>query len=483
MDNREISLHKKEKATKPRIRPHSALLIVSAVLLAFPDLHVIDLLPDAVAYLMLLYVIAPYAMVDSHIFEAQKHMEHMLLISAAQMVSVPFILVFLSRSPQEQPMTILLCCFVFAFFRIKTVIPLVRELGDGLMYLDTRNDGTMFCASHTKRLLGRSKEGKRRIRRYAFSVTDRMMRAARTFIIASSVLNSIPELAALSYVPDDDTVFNMYDYISLLRGFFMIISLFFGVVFICRVIRFAKDTRTDLSYYARLNALYQQDKEQHPERETQKYLRRTFVLITLFAVFTMDFSLDRVNVLPDFFAALLLLAAFLMLRRHISHVRRNVALTLGYAVASAVHFVVETRFWERHQPESIYRSERIRALYVPVQVLSLAEMAALLGVMIVLYFALCEIIERYTGYEIEGSVNYSREEKLQEEHRALRRSLLPAAVLGLMTVLSGPMYTFLRPSLQFAWMFNSVIPAVFAVVLTTRLMRIRDGIDSRYLLK
>ena len=39
---------------KPKIRPRGALLIVSALILAFPDLHVIDVLPDVFACILML---------------------------------------------------------------------------------------------------------------------------------------------------------------------------------------------------------------------------------------------------------------------------------------------------------------------------------------------------------------------------------------------------------------------------------------------
>ena len=474
--------HSQSTKIKHAIRPRRGLLIICALLLFLPRLNIIDVLPDAVAYLLLLCVIAPYAIIDSHLFEAQRYMEKMLLISAAECVSVPFVYLYLAKSPQEQPMFVLLCCFVFAFFRIKTILPLTRSLGDGLMYLDTRNDGTMFCQAYTRRLLS-FRRGKKRVRKYSYSVTDRMMRAIRTFIIATSILNTLPELSALSYVPGDDTVFQMYDYIALFRGFCMMISLIFGIVFVCRVVRYTRDIGVDLGYYARLHALYEQDVLLHPERQTQKYLRRTFVLITLFAVFTMDFSVDRINVLPDFVAALLLLAAFWLLRRYVSCVARYMAVAAGYAVASVAHFIVNTSFWSRYNPESIARSERIRVAYIPVQVLAALEGVLLLLSVICLFRMLYEVIDRYTGYEIEGTANYSREEKLREEHRELQRALLPAQVLGVMTACSGPLYALIRPTVEFAWFFSALIPCVFAIVLTTRLLRIRDGIDSRFMLK
>ena len=468
--------------SKQLIRPRTLLLVVSALILFFPKLHVIDVLPDVVAYLLLLYILAPYAVIDSHLAEAQKYLEKLALIGVAEVASIFFIYGFLSQSPQEQPMTILLCCFVLGFFKIKTVFPLTKELGDGLIYLDTRNDGTMFCSAYTRRLRTPFRK-KRRIRQYSYSVTDRVMRSVRTFTVASAILNTLPELAALYYVPGDDTVFALYDYIALLRGFCMFIAFFFGVAFVRSMIGYARQIGKDTAYYARLQALYKQDELLHPERKTQQYLRRAFLLLTLFAVFTMDFSLDRINMLPDFLAAFWLLLVFWMLRRYIAHAARYALITLGYAGASVAHFVVNTAFWSHYNPESIGRNERIRVAYIPVQILSCLEGVMLLAAMVCLFFALYQIIDRYTGYEIEGSANYSREEKLKEEHRELKRTLLPAVVFGALTVISGPAYTFLRPSVEFAWMFSVVIPAIFAILLTLRCMRIQDGIDSRFMLK
>lgn len=469
-----------ERTIKDVIRPRGVLLILAGAILMLPHLHVIDIIPDALAYLILLYVIAPYAMLDDHMREAQRYLEHMLLISVAELASVFLIYMVLSSSPQEQPMTILLCCFVFAFFRIKTVFPLTTELTSGLEYLDVRSGCSVFSRDDTV-----SRKTARRNSRKNASVSDRMMRAVRIFIVATSVLNTLPEFAALSYIPGDDTVRNTYEYISLLRGFCFLISLIFGIVFFCRLIRFTRRVTADhtRTCYTQLNLCYCRENDAHPERETQRRLRKTFWLMTAFSIFTIDFMVDRVNVLPGFVAAILLLFVFLVLRQELSHFRASVWVTIGYALVSGAHFVVSTIFWQRYVPESITRSERIRAKYIPVQVLSVCEAIMLLLCMLALFRALFELIDRHTGYEIEGTVNYSREEKLHQEHAAYKKDLIPAMILGFMTVLSGPLFTFLRPTVEFAWLFSALIPAAFSVVLTMKLAHIRDGVDDRFLLK
>lgn len=463
------------------IRPHTAALIIAAFILFTPRLHVIDIVPDVIAYFLLLHIIAPYAVIDHHLAEAQRYLEHLLLISAAEIVSVLFIYGFLAAAPQEQPMFILLCCFVFAFFRIKTIFPLTKELGEGLMYLDTRNDGTLFCTHRTRRRLFLLK-GKARIKEYSYSRTEWIMSSTRVYVVTISLLNVLPELAALSYVPGDDTVVNMYRYIPLFRGFAIIVALPFCLVWLARMISYACFVRKDRAYYQRLDALYEQDELMHPERQTLKQMRRMCMLMILFAAFTMDFSVDRINVFPDFIGALLLMAAFLTLRRYVTHAKKYALLSAGYAAMSVAHYAVSTIFFTKYNPESILRSERIRLEYIPVQILAVLESVMLALVMVALFKALITIIENYTGYQIEGTANYSREQKLKEEHDALKRGMVPAYVAAVFTVISGPMYVFIRPTVEFAWGFTVLIPGIFTLLLSGRLRAIRDGIDSRFML-
>ena len=145
-------------------------------------------------------------------------------------------------------------------------------------------------------------------------------------------------------------------------------------------------------------------------------------------------------------------------------------------------YVFSTIFFTKYNPESILRSERIRQEYIPVQVLAVLEGAMLAFVMFALFKALFSLIDDYTGYQIEQTANYSREQKLKEEHDTLKQGMIPTMVAAVFTVISGPLYVFIRPTVEFAWGFTVLIPGVFAMLLNSRLRAIRDGIDDRFLL-
>ena len=474
---------KREKKTKAPIRVRQGALVLAVLLLFLPDLHVIDFTPDLIAYLLLLLVFSPYTVLNEHMAQAVRLLERMALISGAQILSVFWIFGFLSINPAEQPVATLLCCFVFAFFKIMTGISLCRELCDGLIHLDTCYDGTMFCTYPTPRrrvIFGRKGRAARRVGRY--NITEKASRACQIFLICKVALNTLPEFASLSDGAYDDMVFNWYQYVSLFRAAAMLLATVLGIVWMIRMLRYVHAISGDHEYYARLCASYMEEDRLHPERRTQRTLRVAFLMITLFAVFTIDFSLDNINVFPDFLGAIFLLIMMKMLRPYLSSVKLPSIATVVYIVLSLGNYWITTAFFTEYRPESILRSEKIRIAYIPVQIATVLESIALLAVLVCLLRLLFEVIDRYTGYEIESTVNYSREEKLAQEHRELKRHYVAAGVFGALTVLSNIMYVFLRPTMDFMWLFGTVIPAVFAVLVWLRLNELREHVDSKFML-
>ena len=474
---------KREKQAKSPIRVRRGALILAVLLLCLPGIHVLDLTPDFIAYLLLISVFAPYAVLNEHMAEAVRMLEKMALISGAQLLSVFWIFGFLSVNPLEQPMATLLCCFVFAFFKIMIGFPLCQQLCDGLIHLDTCYDGTMYCVHKTYRqttIFGRKRRFPRPPSRY--NITERMCHACQIFLICRVALNTLPEFAALSSNAYDDQVFNWYEYVSLFRGATFFVSLIFGVWWLIHMLRYIHAISKDKAYYERLSAAYAEEDRLHPERRTRRMLRVAFLMITLYAVFTIDFSLDNFNILPDFLGAIALLIMLHLLRPYLSSVRMPRILISVYALISLGNYILTTLFFTKYRPESILRSERIRVAYIPVQVATVIESIALTAVMVCLLKILFEIIDRYTGYEIESTANYSREEKLAQEHRELKRRYVGACVFGALTVLCNIAYVFLRPTLNFMWLFGCIVPAVFAVLVWVRLSELQDHVDSKFML-
>jgi hypothetical protein len=309
-----------------------------------------------------------------------------------------------------------------------------------------------------------------------------MSRVCQIFLFCKVSLNTLPEFAALSSNPYDDFMFDWYDYVLLFRGAAILVSAILSLWWLIRMLRYIHAIGKDREYYARLSEAYAEEDRLHPERRTQRILRLACLMITLFAVFTVDFTVDNINVFPDAIGAVMLLIMMRMLQPYVSSMKQSKILVSAYAVVSLGNYVLTTLFFMKYRPESILRSERIRMAYIPVKIVTVIESLLLLLVMMCVLKLLFEMIDQYTGYEIESTANYSKEEKLKEEHSYLKSRYRATGVFGCLTVICNIAYVFLRPTFNFMWLFGCIVPAVFAVLLYLRLCELKDRVDSKFML-
>ncbi len=101
----------------------------------------------------------------------------------------------------------------------------------------------------------------------------------------------------------------LYGYVGLLRLFSVAIMLAFGIVWLVRVIRYAKAVRRDEPFLASLRLSLDGYMEAHPDLVRCRAVRRGLFLLGASAVLTIDFFVDGINVLPDAVAGICVLCA------------------------------------------------------------------------------------------------------------------------------------------------------------------------------
>ena len=101
----------------------------------------------------------------------------------------------------------------------------------------------------------------------------------------------------------------LYGYVGLLRLFSVAIMLAFGIVWLVRVIRYAKAVRRDEPFLASLRLSPDGYMEAHPDLVRCRAVRRGLFLLGASAVPTIDFFVDGINVLPDAVAGICVLCA------------------------------------------------------------------------------------------------------------------------------------------------------------------------------
>ena len=183
------------------------LFAAGAVFLFDPFISVVDLLPDALGYLLMLVGLYRLSDLDERLAEACKGLRYLALIGVARLVSL--FLTFGLVSPNEQPVFVLLILFTLGVLDCIILIPMWKNFCGGILYLGSRNDATT--------MFDREGRGGYTLRRNS---AERYTAYTVAFFVLREVLAVLPELTVLSHEKGgvemgDATPF--YDFIGLYR--------------------------------------------------------------------------------------------------------------------------------------------------------------------------------------------------------------------------------------------------------------------------
>ena len=114
------------------------------------------------------------------------------------------------------------------------------------------------------------------------------------------------------------------------------------------------------------------------------------MLASAAALFSVDFYLDEINYIPDFFAAILLFAAACVIANQIGGAKWLKAASLLYLATSSVTFVTMIRFVSEYSYSSVHKIERAKELYIPYALSNAVTQIAFL----IAFFALASVVMR-----------------------------------------------------------------------------------------
>ena len=470
-------------------------IVAGAVFLFDPFVGVFDLWPDIIGYLLILRGLRRLALLEGHFDEAIRLFRRLVLLAAIRILAIPFI--FGLTSSSDQPVEQLLVVFTLAILDCVVLFPAWREIALGLTQLAFLHDGQAVLKSDA----------------FGNSSTDRLLRRTLVFMTLREVMAVLPELTVLfSNQSGEDKWLRwsfLYGYVGLLRLFSVAIMLVFGIVWLVRVIRYAKAVRRDEPFLASLRLSLDGYMEAHPDLVRCRAVRRGLFLLGASAVLTIDFFVDGINVLPDAVAGICVLCAAVSM---LKCVRMRYEPVMGVATAflligtvatvrqsailhgfvsggvmdsdsySPTRYAVLLENANRMLKDADARTD----FYVACAILLLAQLCFIL-LLLVVRRMLSGVIDRYTGSPI-GRESDPRLAGADEEIRGrLKRGVLIATVIGCVVAVFPVVYMFTLPRALGTVMeafgpLNTVLDIVFAVAYIKALGDIRRQMDTRYLL-
>lgn len=406
-----------------------SLFAAGAVFLFDPFISVMDLLPDALGYLLMLLGLSRLADLDERLSEACKGLRYLALIGVARLVSL--FLTFGLVSPTEQPVFVLLILFTLGVLDCIILIPMWKNFCGGILYLGSRHDATVMFDRE-------GRKGRIRVR----NTVERYTACTVIFFVLREVLAILPEVTVLSHEKGgvevgDATRF--YDFVGLYRIVGGGISLILGVIWLVMTVRFIRKLKSDTPFFETLAHKYRTEVLSRGDLFARRAVRGSLLCLLVASVLALDVYLDHVNILPDILAALFLILSVVILRPYAG---KNVPALLaasGFGVISAVSWYLQVSgYFTQGDFAYILRSDEIHQRWQ--NVLSLESLSAALLVVAVVFIlrGLNTMVKRHTGVRVfrDGPASTYAAERTEAIHALIRKKLILVGVMAGLTALS-----------------------------------------------
>lgn len=377
--------------TKNKLFP-VGLLIGAAWILFNPLVTLIDLIPDVIAYALILFTLRHISTFVPYIKEAVDGFRKLFFIS---LFKIPALVIMLVMASQR--ITVTLFTLSFAVLEIIFLLPAFSHLFEGLYYLGQRFGCTaaIQCPRSTRRVES--------VRTVTF-----------IFLIVRAALSTLPDFAFLleydSLTGEGITVTNT-QYAFLLAIAF-VLSLIMGIVWLSRILPYLHGLAEDEG----VHALTPPHDEAMLERESKRFrISLPYILFSLAAILSIDFVADNASVLPDYLCATVFLVLSILLYYHEKKQNPLIPFVALIHLASTVIFeIYRNQFFARFSTSDLTRLPEADAAYLPVILSSVAKELLFLAIFFLLGLAICRF---YRQYDIPEEPKNVCEERLLLEYR------------------------------------------------------------------
>ncbi len=349
-------------------------LIAAFVFLFNPNANLIDILPDAIGYLLLLLAIRNAQDIFPHFDEAYSGFSRLFWVSLAKIPALYLMMSIVNLNNYERAI-ITVFAFSFAVLELLFALPAFRALFSAFSHLGEKEGLLPLLAA------GRSKRGLEGLERITY-----------IFLIAKSVLSFLPELSLLSVFETLGEVqigaVNPAKFYPLFLLIGILAGLGFGIIWLYYAIGYVNDVRKSTVLKAFL-----EEKAETVSGTVQTASQRRMRLCALYLiiaalVLAFDLILDGRNYLPDVYSAIAFCLAFLLLLRESRLSRFGAASALAYAVFSVLHGVTEKNFLASFTVIDVHKKSEAAAAYGLIEVTAVLESLALIALCVLLFYVL-----------------------------------------------------------------------------------------------
>ena len=413
-----------------------SLIMFAFFFLFEPTYALVDALPDFIGYTILCVALINLADINDKIATSFKGFRNAIAISVLRYISM----IYLNNafSENEQSVGRLLFVFVFAILDLVIIIPAYRALFEGLLTLGLFEGGE---AVYLKK-----KENGRNATEKIFSLTV-------LFLVFKNIICALPEFTSLQSNSG-------YEFVGVIRILAILLVAPISIIWLINILLYFRRIKNDTPFIEALSAKYMRKAEATPDYFTRRAL--TFALYTVLAafVFTFDFYVENVNILPDIiFYGIVILMAVILRKKAIHRVKVVVLSALGSMISAGIG-ILEKDFFSRFTIEAVIKNFEAYNKYNLLVVLY-----AMKGIIFALltYFVLKSVYNAFDAYIVTKQTD--NESYVQEHGKALRTRIIIAFSLSLLSALSTMYRVLTLPHYDTSWIcyYSGIITSLVQI--------------------
>jgi len=458
------------------------LVIAGFVLLCNPVIHVVDLIPDALGFLLIVIGLTRMSFFIGKIEQARSLFIKLALLEAAKCFMVLTV-------PYASGSDIVLQTFVFGLAEGLMFVPAVNYLFEGLSFAGlwygatTMYEKKVFKRPLAKliaklsewepaaRLIERITGKKLKKRTYAHKVEwvtyvrDQIL----FFYIFRVCATLVPELTELQLYENlgEVTAFSrsFAYYKPFLYVFLGVIVLILGIKYARIVSSFFKAVAADKVFLKNMDDKYRLDVLPRDTFFIARGMKQSLVCFTS-AIFTsVVVTIDDVNILVGVISASFLIGAAVILKRYVPQAKCIIPFAAVRAVLSLVNLVLQYNYYAEYDEVAVEFIEEAASQYYRMATFECVEAAfAAIGVLLYMFFLLRAIKMHLEicGIQHENAM-YSKRNRDIETYNISGGKLLLSAVLAVINYIFAGAYHFIMVDMTLIVVINMAITLIWAV--------------------
>ncbi len=421
------------------IYPRRGLIIFALIMLFNPNINIIDFLPDFIGFYILAKSLMPLSNAVPYMEEARIGFRRAMWITLLKIPALIIMTMIRSKNTLDNDI-IVLFSFVFAVVEIIALIPAVKNLFSGLVYLAERGNIPAVL----------QEEG--------LSSTDSVRSFTQLFIVAKSLFFFLPETVKLTrtleigsntVIATGSRYYSWFLLIALVLGFIV------GTVWLVRTVRYTRRVLGE-SLNSAIDLLVGGDGAKEYNKEYNRKKKNTgYLFFTVGAIFSFNITfsdLRDINILPRFIMAVFLLFGIFTLAKYMNITdkplcRRTLIFSGIYTLSATAFYIVSVVFLNQYTYSDLYKSLNPEAgkMYLLLEIFAVIEFLVFL---VFLYF-LRSFLLRYisTNLSLRFSDGENTEASKKRKHEFTNK-VNALVILMALSMLAKLLDVFFHGSIQ-----------------------------------